>query len=213
MNGVYSERYSERTAYSSRVDVTPLTLITPASGLLFEYDEAKLHLRIDSDLTVENNSIESSIEAATHYVQEEIMGSRQILSATYEMSVSKWWCGQLAIPRPPLSSVTWIKYYDTNGDQQTLSTSIYTVRTPHRQRGTVELAYNQNWPATQCREYPITIRFVCGYGDSAAVPKVIKEAVLLTLGWLYDPARAGDDGKKLEGAIRLLNTAGYGFYA
>jgi uncharacterized phiE125 gp8 family phage protein len=43
----------------------------------------------------------------------------------------------------------------------------------------VELAYGQAYPVTQYRESAVQIRIVAGYGAAAAVPKALKQAILL----------------------------------
>jgi uncharacterized phiE125 gp8 family phage protein len=49
----------------------------------------------------------------------------------------------------------------------------------------------KTWPATEAREDAITATFRCGYGDAAAdVPASIRQAIILTVGHLYEHREA-----------------------
>ena len=117
------------------------------------------------------------------------------------------------LPRPPLSSVTSVKYYDTNQTQQTLASTYYLVRTPWRQAGTIERAALQVYPAVAPDyKYPITIRFVAGYGDGLTTfpPVEVQQAILIATGWLYQDREPTD--RELSAIDNLLRTVSYGAY-
>ncbi len=192
-------------------EIGPLTLVTAPSGLVVPLTEAKLNLRVDSDLTVEDGLIRSKILAAQKFCENEFGARRQFLSATYEVSLRSWWGCPIQLPSPPLRSVTSIKYYDADDVLTTLATSYYEVKTPIRQRGTVELAADQTWPAfNSSRRLPITIRFVAGYGTAADVPETIKEAIHLVVGWLYQNREP--TALEMSAVESLLMSEGYGVY-
>jgi uncharacterized phiE125 gp8 family phage protein len=190
-----------------------LELVTAPVGQVVTTAEAKLWLRRDDD---EDNDVIDALEAAAvKLVEQEIAGHRQLLLATWDVPVAGWWSGPLRLPRPPLSSVTWVKYYDSAGTLQTLATTEYLVRTPLRAPGTVERAPLKSWPALQSdRRLPVTIRFVAGYGAASAVPATIKTAVKLLVAHWYEHREAvGQFGGPLELAVRaLLESEGYGSY-
>lgn len=199
----------------------------------------KLHLRVGSDLTTENDPITQYVQAATRFCEERVPeGGRTFLNTTYDLPVSHWWfeqsslslwsfggsggrqdvingCGeQLPIPLPPLSSVTWIKYYDGTGTLQTLASTYYLVRTPRRQEGSIERAPLQVFPAVAPdRKYPITIRFVAGYGDGLTTfpPVEIQQAILLATTWMFEDR--GPSARELASVDSLLQTVAYGAYA
>jgi hypothetical protein len=131
--------------------------------------------------------------------------------------VAEFWCGALKLPRPPLISVSSVKYYDDDEVQQTLSTSLYLVDTPWRAPGTVELAEDQDWPTDlSSRRMPVTIRFICGYGLSTdtpagSVPPVVKQAIRLVIGWMYKNREPSKD--EFAAVCRLLAIEGWGSYA
>jgi len=101
----------------------------------------------------------------------------------------------IRVPLPPLRSVTSIKYIDTSGVEQTLSSSLYQVsgiggHTPAR----IVPAYGQTWPSVRAQVDAVTIRFEAGYPDGTGsppdaaenVPMPIKNALKLILGHHYE---------------------------
>ena len=91
----------------------------------------------------------------------------------------------LELPRPPLVSVTSIKYTDTDGVQQTWDSSKYVVDT-HAERGRILPAWSEIWPSTRQVMNAVEIRFVAGFGVPDDVPEDIRTAILQTINHLYD---------------------------
>ena len=93
---------------------------------------------------------------------------------------------KIEIPSPPLQSVTTLKYTDTDGAQQTLDPSLYTVVTSSKP-GYIVPAYNQDWPDIRDVPNAVEIRFVSGYGaDETFVPDSLKHAMLLLIGTWHE---------------------------
>src|SRR5688572_33284797 len=108
------------------------------------------------------------------------------MSSWYEAGILK--DGRLELPLPPLQSVTWVKYLDAAGVEQTWSSANYTVTAPagdFAQRGYIQPVTGQSFPGGgwtwEGQTYPwfsawgkpdqIKVRFVCGYGATpASVP-------------------------------------------
>ena len=110
---------------------------------------------------------------------------RALITQTLVLNLDRFPCGPIVIPRPPLQSVSSIKYIDDSGVQQTLSTSLYRVVLT-REPAIVEPAYGETWPATRTLSDAVEVEFVAGYGDDAdAVPANIKHAITMMVGeWL-----------------------------
>lgn len=163
-----------------------LSLITAPTDDPVSVDEAVLHARVE-DSTAEASDIELKLAAAVRnresYVQ------RQLMPATWELWLHAWpTCGIIWLPKPPLQSVTWIKYIDSNGVEQTWDSAEYVVVAPagpRAGRGYVHLAYGESFPAARSQPNAIKVRFVAGYADADAVPAEIKQAILLTFGEMY----------------------------
>ena len=203
---------------------------------------AKLHLRVSADQTGDDDVITQYLQTATRYCEDRIDGGRTFLLTTFDMPIVHWWFDQsglniwggdtgagleggrqmeadgmreqLPFPRPPLSSVTSVTYYDSNGNLQTLASSYYLVRKPWRQQGTIERASLQVFPAVAPDyEWPITIRFVAGYGDGLTTfpPVEVQQAILVATGWMY--ADREPTNRELDVVDQLLRTVSYGGYA
>ena len=86
----------------------------------------------------------------------------------------------------PLQSVTFIKYIDPDGNQQTVDASVYTVDTKST-RSRILTAYNQYWPPCRFIINAVQIRGIFGYGATPNdVPQPIRQAMLMMIGHLYE---------------------------
>lgn len=99
--------------------------------------------------------------------------------------------GYIEIPKPPLVSVTYVKYLDTGGTLRTATANVdYIVQAPTGLKagcGRVALPFAGVWPVTLQQMGAVTVRFVCGYGTNnrASVPALIREGMKLDLGTLF----------------------------
>ena len=90
------------------------------------------------------------------------------------------------MPRPPLSSVTSLKYIDTAGTQQTWSSANYIVDTSC-EPGKIRLAYDVSWPDIREQYNGVEIIFVAGYGASgSSVPEVVKHSIRFKVAHWYE---------------------------
>lgn len=104
----------------------------------------------------------------------------------------------------PITSITSIAYLDTDGASQTLATSVYQLETANVKQF-VRLKYNQSWPSLRGDINGITITYVAGYATVAAVPKVVKQAVLLRLHCEWMLKNEQDPSDQEAGYARHLN--------
>lgn len=89
---------------------------------------------------------------------------------------------KIEVPFAPLQSVTHVKYTDTDGVQQTLSDTLYTVNT-NAEPGYIIPAYNEDWPDTRAVPDAVEVRFIAGYGDAETdVPQDLRNALFLLIG-------------------------------
>lgn len=165
-----------------------LSLVAAPSVEPVTLAETKLQLK-RGDITEEDTLI-NGLRAAVRE-RAEMATNRAMLTQTWDDIRGGFPCDPfIVLAKPPLQSVTYVKYYDVNGTLQTLSSStIYQVEAPAGQRcarGQIALRYGQSWPSTQDRIDAVQIRFVCGYGDEPAdVPGMLKAAMLMDLAALY----------------------------
>jgi uncharacterized phiE125 gp8 family phage protein len=83
----------------------------------------------------------------------------------------------IVLTKQPVASITSVKYYDSAGDLQTLSTDVYELGFIDG-RGLVRLKYSQSWPDTWDHDDAIYITYVAGV-DDAAVNVADKRAVAI----------------------------------
>ena len=150
--------------------VEPVTLV-----------QAKLHLRIDH--STEDDLLNALIVTARQTVEK--LSGRALITQTLELVVDSF--PDTFRLRPPLQSVTSIKYKDTDGAETTHTASLYITDTDS-EPGRVVPAYGEVWPSTTL--YPVAgvrVRFVAGYGAAETdVPDALRQALLLLIGHLYE---------------------------
>jgi len=130
---------------------------------------AKAHCNIEAAFTDDDDWVDAAIAAAR--AEAERTTRRQFLTATYDLFLDAFPVETIEVPRPPLSSVTSVKYYDTSGVQQTLTVDThYTIDAKSQPARIVPSYAEQTWPNTRDIPNAVEVRFVCGYGAAAAVP-------------------------------------------
>jgi uncharacterized phiE125 gp8 family phage protein len=98
-----------------------LKLVTPPEVEPITLEEAKSHLRIDTD--AEDVYVSALITAARERV--ELFLRRALATQTFEYTLDGFPSGVIDIPRPPLQSAGDIKYLDTGGNERTLPPELY----------------------------------------------------------------------------------------
>jgi uncharacterized phiE125 gp8 family phage protein len=133
------------------------------------------------------------IETARRDVENDT--SRKLITQTIDYYPKCWPDGdRIKLPFGNLQSITSIAYTDSDGTVTTLTaTTDYTAELNGAQCGYAVLPYQGSWPsATLHPSNPIAIRYVCGYGATAAsVPVTARQAIKARCVNLY--ANRGDD--------------------
>lgn len=146
--------------------------------------DAKLWMKLDSD-TTDDTLITSLIKAARIYC--EAITGRALITQTWYYYLDKFPCEDfIKLPKPPLQSVTSIKYTDSLGTQSTMSASDYGVDTDSYV-GRIVLNYGKSWPvATLATKNPIVIEYICGYGSAgSSVPDDLITGVKVDITDMY----------------------------
>lgn len=162
----------------------------PTSPALDWIDEVKGHLRLDSDDEI--GRVSSLLVPAAEQWAESATG-RQLITATwtayFDCFPGDSSC-PIVLPKPPLQSVTSIKYYDTAGVQQTWAASNYTLRAPVGPKcgpGMIVPKAGIYYPTAYGVPYEVEVEFVAGYGASSAeVPGLLKAGMLLIVGEQFE---------------------------
>jgi hypothetical protein len=175
-------------------------------------EEAKRHLRVDLD--DDDAFITDAIAVARNRV--EIETGRQLITAAWQLTYDGWdladqgwWTVGLAgagsvgghgllpslgwwwvdLPRPPLVTVDQVTYVDPAGVTQVWPEGRYQVDAPSgptAPRGRLRPAYGESWPLVRAEMNALVINFTAGYGDEYQVPPLIKRAILLMVGDIYE---------------------------
>lgn len=157
-----------------------LSLVTAPTVEPVSLAEVKNYLKIDDDLTEDDALLSGLIAVARQHLDgySGVLG-RCLVSQTWKLSLPDF-KSVIKLPLPPLQSVTHVKYYDTGGNLDTVSASIYEVITGGTSGGYIHLLGDQTWPTDvdTDRAEPVEITFVAGYGDSwNDVPEPLRLAI------------------------------------
>lgn len=137
-------------------------------------------MRVDSS---DEDALIGNLAAASRAFVE-MSTSRQMITATWQYTITDFPTGDLVLPISPLQSVSSITYVDNAGDTQTWSSSLYTVDTDS-DVGRVRPIYNEDYPSSRGYTDDVIITFISGYGDASSdVPDTALTAIkLLASNW------------------------------
>jgi uncharacterized phiE125 gp8 family phage protein len=165
-------------------------------------DQIKLHLRVETDGNVEDEYLENLITTARQQVEDDT--GRKLITQTWDYFLDGFgnkcftyggdyyrdYCsGQgIKLPFGNLQSVTYVKYKDSSGTETTMTvTTDYLVETNGDQCGRIVLPFAHVWPTVVLYpSNPISIRFICGYGDATDVPEKLKQAIKRLCSIMYE---------------------------
>jgi uncharacterized phiE125 gp8 family phage protein len=168
-----------------------LRVITPPTEEPVTLTEAKAYLRVDG--TSDDTLITSLIVAAREKCEE--ISRRAFITQTLEETFDRW-CLNLKLLRPPLVSVTSVKYTDFFTVQSTW--------TNYRVDTSSEPGVVQFYTVPGVALAPtggIVIRYVAGYGAAANVPQRIKSAVLSVVMAWYESREIGNVPSSIRDAL------------
>ena len=180
-----------------------LKLVTAATQRAVSLAEAKAHLRVD---TTDDDTLIGGYIAAAEELAEQATG-RALMPQTWELTLNAF-PQAFEITRVPAASITSLKYWDTAGVQQTLSSSLYTLDNADDYGcAYVVPAYNAAWPSSRDQINAVALRYLAGYVSAVEVPESIKAWVKLMVGAMYDNRKAEGDVQTyaLGFADRLLD--------
>lgn len=187
-----------------------LKLITPPEDEPLTLDEAKAHLRVDSD--DDDLLIGALISAAREAV--EAKTQRALMLQTWELALPAFpGCADeyaIRIPKAPLSALTTVKYVDADGMLQTMAEEDFQLD-DHAEPARITAAYGSTWPETREQPNAVLVRYDAGYADAASVPALMKAWMLLRIGTLYENRESivnGTISQDLAGGFvdRMLDT-------
>jgi uncharacterized phiE125 gp8 family phage protein len=145
-------------------------------------DAARKAARADGDDLDEEilTAAEAYTEAAEHAT------GRAFVMQTWR-SGFRAFAGEMVLPKPPLTSIAHVSYYDEAGIQRTLDPRDYFVDLD-AEPAVLTPSPGRTWPATFDRANAVEVQYTCGYGPSeASVPKPVKQYVLARIQQQFSP--------------------------
>ena len=144
-------------------------------------DDARKWLAMQGGVTDDDDLLEDLIDEVIGYLEGNgaligVLNGHVMCTQTWQLTLDADEIQSVIYPRIiPLSSVSSIVTYDSDGDSTTVGTGNYQVTTGMRPR--IVLTENGEWP-TDVRDYDaMVITCVCGYGNADAVPQGFKTIV------------------------------------
>lgn len=162
--------------------------ITEPETLPVTLAEAKEHLRVTHD--EEDFLIDRLIRAATE--DAELYQGRSYITRTLRLYLDRFpAAGVIYLPMPPAVSVEAVTYRDHSGGEHVIDADRYVVDVA-RSPGRIAPAPGHSWPHVSLLPVgAVSVTYRAGYGDEAGVvPAAIRQAILLTVGHLYENREA-----------------------
>jgi uncharacterized phiE125 gp8 family phage protein len=165
-----------------------MKVITPPAVEPVSLAEVKQQIGIPDTDTLSDALISRRIIEARSWAEN--YTGRALITQTREI---RWDCFVDEHECPSALTVVSVKYIDSDGAEQTVSSSDYVLDTytfiPH-----VRAAYAASWPSVRAERNAVRIQFAAGYGATpSTVPLLIKEALILLVGhWMnHQPQNEG----------------------
>ena len=152
---------------------------TAPAGAIITTAEAKTHLRVDH--SNDDDYIDDLVAAATAIFERET--HRQLYTATRKYYLDDFQ-DVIYLPYGEVQSVVTVQYYDTDGNQQTVTNTDYDVAI----EGSIcRIIAKESWPTTDTDTlHAVEVLYTSGYGVAADVPADIKAALKVIVGDLYN---------------------------
>lgn len=205
--------YPTRTYRADGSDYTLVDLGCVSAQALVAY--AKLNARVD--WAVEDSLFLAWCTAAAELA--EGYTGRRFTSRGFRVEYRDWpvddscWGYLIRLPVEPVSAVTSVQYYATDGVLTTLDSSLYQTQLAHSPP-LIAPAPLTVWPVVQSeRLNGVQVTFTAGYATRA--PKMFEQAVLMTVRYWAQEGRDAKDATKgglPPGATRLLDLLDTGGY-
>lgn len=179
-----------------------LTVITPPTLEPFDLADMKVHLRVDSDITDEDDLIESLTAAAREWV--ESYTGRTLFDTTLEAAFEGYPGRQILLPKPPVIEIVSFKYTDASGVDTTLGVDQYTLDQVYSLQPRLVPAYNVVWPSTRWQPSSLRIRYRAGYARAGSpdernlIPASLKAAIKMIVAHLYEHRESVSEGQPLQ---------------
>ncbi len=204
-----------------RTATTRLQLVAADETFPLTLEQVKEHLGIT--LQDDDTRLMLMLEAATGWAENAVRGGIALRTQTWDLVMPDFPGAQngrarLFFPKPPLQSVTTVKYLNSSSVLTTLTEDTdYRVEKDYRRVGWIVPMPDKFWPTVRDqRDDGVQIRFIAGHSSNTLIPANIKQAMLLTIGHWNENREAVIVGTNAadvpQSATMLINQAEYGSY-
>ena len=165
----------------------PLQLITAPAVEPVSLAEAKVFLRVDSDLTEDDALINMMITAARQHG--ETLTQRSFITQSWRLTLDGEPCGPVHLERGPVTAITSIQYLDMAGALQTISNPAAPEWAVVLSDDSARLAagFGYTWPNVLPQIGAVRINYTAGYGPAATdVPQVIRNWMQVRISTAYN---------------------------
>lgn len=189
-SGVTSRKLYRTAAGGS----TYLLLATIANNTATTYTDNIADSSLGAQAPSTNTTVDPYVTRLVTAVRDRGEGAtwRQFNTATWDLIAPDFPClDVIELPKAPLISVTHVKYVNTSGTLTTLTVDtdyvVHAFAGPRCRRGLLSLPHGKSWPSVREQFNAVQIRFVAGYGaTAAAVPAMLRQAMLIDAGTLQE---------------------------
>jgi len=174
---------------------------------------ARLHLRLDTEGSPPSHPDDTLVEALIVAAREAAEGYTGLAIAyqSYTLALDEFPDAAIVLGKWPINSIASITYKDADNATQTLSSTNYFLDN-YARPGEVALQPTKSWPVTAAVANAVIVTFTAGFTDTLSpnpypLPKSLKQALLLTIGHLYDHREAASAVQKYEvplGVVSLM---------
>lgn len=163
--------------------------------------QLKTALRLSHASTHHDEDLSGKIDAAVEVFEADT--DRPCISQTFELYLDELPSdGIIPLKKRPVSSVTSVKYHDSDNVEQTMATSVYTLVSGRDQ---VRLDYDQAWPSHICKPNSITVTYVAGAAaENQDVPRSYQQAILCLAAAMWDDPADERTGSRWQTTYEAL---------
>lgn len=184
--------------------ITAPIRVSPPAAAPVSLEEMKAHVRIEPDMTEDDTTLQSCIDAAVTYLdgRSGVLG-RCLIDQEWRVGLDAWQSFVL-LPFPNVSAAT-VTYTDADGDEQTVSPGLYEI--VETDRGAAlwfSPAFTSQGLSSEVAE-PIVVTFTAGYGAAATdVPWGLRVAIMQLAATWYRHSEILGDASEMPMMTRAL---------
>lgn len=134
--------------------------------------ETKLYLRVDG---TDDDSLITDLIVASRLAAENTL-RQSLITQSWKLAFDEYLTEQVYLPMGPVSSVTNVTLVDREGNNQTVSSSIYYLNAARNMLLLDSILFS----------FRVEIVYVTGFGAASVVPQDIKQGMLCHVAAMYD---------------------------